>query len=293
MLLPQITVDVFSTEQSWHPTWLWPWWALILVLLAAFVWIVWTYRACRENAALRGRQRVLWLVLATLRFTLFGLLIFFSMGWYPKTVEIDSPEVVLCFDLSESMNQRVRGNSSSDVPSTRLGRVKDALAKASLEGQGDWEFKWYGIGSKLELPFSEGAWTSLGGCRFRISTRRWPSRSVDSNGGSTCGRNRVGDGWDQCGGAEVVGCLSIGQPTQGSCVYGFLGRGRCDSGCWIDLVTAPTQALVGETVLMEVGVDAREIEGKTLKLQMRQGTDDQLLQEQTWVPKSKESGEEI
>ena len=73
------TVDVFSTEQSWHPTWLWPWWALILVLLAAFVWIVWTYRACRENAALRGRHRVLWLVLATLRFTLFGLLIFFSL----------------------------------------------------------------------------------------------------------------------------------------------------------------------------------------------------------------------
>ena len=162
MLWAQIAVDVFSTEQSWHPTWLWPWWALILVLLAAFVWIVWTYMACRETATLNGRQRVLWLVLATLRFTLFGLLIFFSMGWYPKTVEIDSPEVVLCFDLSESMNQRVRGNSSSDVPSTRLGRVKDALAKASWGGQGDWEFKWYGIGSKLrELPFSEEAWTSL------------------------------------------------------------------------------------------------------------------------------------
>ena len=290
MLWAQISVDVFSTEQSWHPTWLWPWWALILVLLAAFVWIVWTYKACRDIAALNGRQRVLWWVLVTLRFTLFGLLVFFSMGWYPKTVEIDSPEVVLCFDLSESMNQRVRGNSSSDVPSTRLGRVKDALAKASWEGQGDWEFKWYGIGSKLrELPFSEEAWTSL--------------EAADSE-------SRLGDGLRdlliQMAGRPVAAIVLVtdGINTEGPKLLDVSplvkqrkvpvytvswGEGDAIQDAGIDLVTAPTHALVGETVLMEVGVDAREIVGKTLKLQMRQGTDDQLLQEQTWVPESKEA----
>ena len=290
MLWSQIAVDVLSTEQSWHPAWLWPWWGLILVLLSALVWIVWTYRGCWDTAVPRDRQRVLGLALVTLRFTLFGLLLFFSMGWYPKTVEIDSPEVVLCLDLSESMNQRVKGNTSSDVPSTRLACVKDALAKASLEGQADWEFRWYALGSRLrELPFSEETWTSL--------------EATDSE-------SRLGDGLRdlliQMAGRPVAAIVLVtdGINTEGPKlldVSPFLERckipvytvsweeGDAIQDAGIDLVTTPTHALVGETVLMEVGVDARDLEGKTLTLQMRQGTDDHLLQEQKWVPESREA----
>lgn len=281
-LLSQIPADSFSTESSWYRTWDLSWWWIALALVCFLVLGGWAYQCyARRHRGVVG-------ILVTLRWGLMASLLVLSLGWYPKNMDVESPEVLICLDLSESMAQGMRSRGTDGGEATRLEAVVESVNRAELGRQSQWNVKAYSVGESLaELEFADG----------KLAGDLLPREK----------QSRLGEGLQQLL-TQITGrpvaavvLLTDGVTTQGKTLEQldrFIQRSDVPiftvaldpktplQDASLGRVLSPAHALVGENVLFEVPVFAEALEGKELVVQMRRAADGELLQEQKWIPDS-------
>lgn len=281
-LLSQVTTDSLTTESGWYRTWEGPWWSVTLLLIVLLAFGLWAYLP-----GMRRQPKVTGMLVAV-RWGLMSSLVVLAMGWFPKTLDVESPEVLLCLDLSESMAQRIQGATRGGNATTRLDAAVEAINSSGLGSQDRWNLRAYSIGSELaDLALSDGL--------------------LPEDLSPQAKQSRLGEGvqqlLSQSTGRPVaaVVLMSDGVTTQGQTleqIDRFVKRrnipifavavepkiSRQDAR--LGPVTSPTHALVGENVLFEVPVFAEELDGQELLVQMRRAADNELLQEQSWTPET-------
>ncbi len=281
-LLSQISADRFSTESSWYRTWDLSWWWVALALVGFLVLGSWAYQCfARRHRGVVG-------ILVAFRWCLMSSLFVLAMGWYPKSMDVESPEILICLDLSESMAQRMRSPGTHGGETTRLEAVVDLVNKSELGSQSKWNVSAYSIGDELaELEFADG---KLAGDLLPLEKQ-----------------SRLGDGLQQLL-TQITGrpvaavvLLTDGVTTQGKTLQQMdrllqrsdvpiftvaLDPKTSFQDASLGYVISPAHALVGENVLFEVPVLAESLAGKELVVQMLRAADGELLQEQKWIPDS-------
>lgn len=88
-----------AVEITWQHTWPWPFWATLVVISLAAALIIGAYLCQRGPTRRRVR-----LLLAALRISLLGLLLFMMYGWMIHPQRTDQPDLVIAVDVSESMS---------------------------------------------------------------------------------------------------------------------------------------------------------------------------------------------
>jgi hypothetical protein len=279
-LFSQVTTNSLTTENDWYRTWDGPWWSVLLLLIVLLAFGIWAYGFEWR------RQRMIAGVLMVLRWGLMSSLVVLAMGWFPKTLDVESPEVLLCLDLSESMGQRIQDSKQDGDADTRLDALVEAYNNSGLANQKRWNLRAYSIGHELaDLEMSDG---------------KLPEGLLSYEN-----QSRLGEGLQQlltqCTGRPVaaVVLMSDGITTQGKTleqIDRFIKRSNIPifavamepeiplQDASLGHVTSPGHALVGENVLFKVPVFAQELEGRELLVQMRRVVDNELLQEQKWTP---------
>jgi hypothetical protein len=151
--------------------WPLPIWLTVMLLLAAgfFCWSV--YRRERSSAGRPARM-----LLAGLRFSLIGLVLWMLAGWSWQRYESERPELAIVVDTSQSMATRDANvqrdgsrvdteapsddrstNSDSNSQSSRLSRIERALAlfdgldnRQRRQLTSDYSLRWYTSGERLQ-----------------------------------------------------------------------------------------------------------------------------------------------